>query len=57
MDLIEHTIARMTGTIQTVAAALEGGVEVPDAAIPDCLYGVCGQLEQLEKLIKFEVKE
>ena len=32
-------------------------VFTPDAAIPDCLYGVCGQLEHLEKLIKFEVKE
>ena len=57
MDLIEHTLSRMIGTIQTVAAAVGGSEEMPDAAIPDCLYGVCGQLEQLEKLIKFEVKE
>lgn len=59
MDLIDHTMRRIKGTIMMINAAFINDVEVgtSDNAISECLWGVHGQLEQLEKLIKFEAKE
>ena len=58
-DLIAYTMQRIKATIVMVSVASRAGDEVyiPDTAISDCLWGVYGQLEQLEKLIDFEVKE
>lgn len=57
-DLINHTLARIKGTVMVVCASVESeNFTVSDEDMQDCLFGIYGQLEQLEKLIKFEVKE
>ena len=57
-DLIAHTLRRIKGTLMTVCAASAGEVGlIPDSSIYDCCWNIHGQLEQLEELIKFEVKE
>lgn len=56
-DLISSTIVRIKGTVETVNAAVQTEGDIPVGDISNCLWGVCGQLEQLEKLIKFEVNE
>ena len=54
-------MGRIKGAVMTVNAAIQNGTDaepgIPDNAIPECLWGIYGQLEQLEKLIKFEVKD
>jgi len=58
-DVINHTLSRVRGAIYTVSAAVNSKDEaLPECSIPDCLYMVDGQLEQLEQLIKhkFEYK-
>ena len=55
LDLINHTLARIKGTVMVVCASVESeNFIVSDDCMQDCLFGIYGQLE---KLIKFEVKE
>lgn len=56
-DLIRSTMVRIKGTVETVNAAVQTEGDIPVGDISNCLWSVYGQLEQLEQLIKFEVKE
>ena len=55
-ELIASTISRIKSTIGTVNVAVVDG-NIPKMDISNTLWMVEGQLEQLEQLIKFEVKE
>ena len=56
-ELISITLSRIKSTVSIVEAALSSKGGVPADDISNSLWMVEGQLEQLEKLIKFEVKE
>ncbi len=55
-QVIATTISRIKSTISSVGAAAYKG-DIPTMDITNTLWMVEGQLEQLEKLLKFEVKE
>lgn len=51
-DSILHVVDRVKGTLIVTANLITSNAEIPQQSTRDCLLGICGQLEILEKLVK-----
>lgn len=56
-DMIASSLTRIRATVRIINASVQGQIDVTIADFSSCLWGLEGQLEQLEKLVKFKVKE
>ena len=56
-DMIASSLTRIRATIRIINSAAQGQNDVTVTDFSSCLWGLEDQLEQLEKLINFEVNE
>ena len=59
-DALGHAIARVKGSIVTLSMSIEGNdslCDIPPRSMADYLHGVSCQLEIIEKLVKYKIKE
>ena len=59
-DALGHAIARVKGTIVALGMSIEGNdslCDIPPQSMADYLHGVSYQLEIIEKLVQYKIKE
>jgi len=56
-DAIVHLMDRIKGTIMTTSQLMASDAELPRRSVRNCLLGVYGQLDILEKLLNYSDSE